>query len=106
MASPRSGRSIPGWYRGRAVHIHTKVHVNSSQRHTGQPFFADDLNDSVADRVPYSERGTPDMRNDDDSIYSEAGGRSAEVTTTPSGDGYRGAITVGIGSSASPRRPA
>ena len=40
----------PGWYRGHAVHIHTKVHVNSSERHTGQLFFADDLNDSVADR--------------------------------------------------------
>jgi hypothetical protein len=73
-----------------------KVHVNSSERHTGQLFFADDLNDSVAEATPYSERGTPDMRNDDDSIYSEAGGRSAEVTMTPSGNGYRGTITVGI----------
>jgi protocatechuate 3,4-dioxygenase beta subunit len=86
----------PGWYRGRAVHIHMKVHVDSSTRHTGQLFFADDLNESVFAASPYADRGSPDMRNDDDDIYGEAGGRSAEVTMSPSGDGYRGTITVGI----------
>jgi protocatechuate 3,4-dioxygenase beta subunit len=86
----------PGWYRGRTVHIHMKVHVNSSERHTGQLFFADDLNDAVYETAPYSERGAPDMRNDDDDIYAQAGGRSAEVAMTPSGNGYRGTITVGI----------
>jgi protocatechuate 3,4-dioxygenase beta subunit len=86
----------PGWYRGRAVHIHMKVHVDSSTRHTGQLFFTDDLTESVYESSPYSDRGSADMRNGDDSIYEQAGGRSAEVAMTPSGDGYRGAITVGI----------
>jgi protocatechuate 3,4-dioxygenase beta subunit len=31
----------PGWYRGRAVHIHMKVHVGGSVVHTGQLFFDD-----------------------------------------------------------------
>ncbi|HEY8217377.1 MAG TPA: intradiol ring-cleavage dioxygenase, partial [Acidimicrobiia bacterium] len=86
----------PGWYRGRAVHIHMKVHVDSSTRHTGQLFFSDDLNDRVYTAAPYADRGAPDVRNEDDDIYADAGGRSAEAVMTPSGDGYRGTITVGI----------
>jgi protocatechuate 3,4-dioxygenase beta subunit len=31
----------PGWYPGRAVHIHLKVHVGGSVVHTGQLFFPD-----------------------------------------------------------------
>ncbi len=26
----------PGWYRGRTVHIHVKVHVGGNEVHTGQ----------------------------------------------------------------------
>jgi protocatechuate 3,4-dioxygenase beta subunit len=37
----------PGWYRGRAVHIHMKVHEGGSVVHTGQLFFDDDLTDQV-----------------------------------------------------------
>jgi protocatechuate 3,4-dioxygenase beta subunit len=86
----------PGWYQGRAVHIHTKVHVDRATRHTGQLFFADSLNDAAYEAAPYARRGAADVRNDDDGIYSEAGGHSAEVAMTPSGNGYRGTITVGI----------
>ena len=31
----------PGWYQGRAVHIHVKVHLGGSVVHTGQLFFPD-----------------------------------------------------------------
>ena len=72
------------------------MHVDSSTRHTGQLFFSDDLNETVFGTAPYSRQGSIDMRNDDDSIYAEAGGRAAEVAMTPSADGYTGAITVGI----------
>ena len=33
----------PGWYQGRAVHIHVKVHVGGNVVHTGQLFFPDAL---------------------------------------------------------------
>src|SRR5436305_14783301 len=35
----------PGWYQGRAVHIHVKVHVGGAVVHTGQLFFSDTLTD-------------------------------------------------------------
>src|SRR5580765_1665508 len=31
----------PGWYPGRAVHIHVKVHVHGNVVHTGQLYFPD-----------------------------------------------------------------
>jgi hypothetical protein len=86
----------PGWYRGRAVHIHMKVHVGGSVVHTGQLFFDDDLTDKVYGSGPYSSRGTPDVRNSADDIYRSAGAASAILAVTPSGQGYAGEITVGV----------
>ena len=37
----------PGWYQGRTVHIHTKVHVGGNVVHTGQLYFADAVTDTV-----------------------------------------------------------
>jgi protocatechuate 3,4-dioxygenase beta subunit len=87
---------FPGWYRGRAVHIHIKVHVGGSVVHTGQLFFPDRFTEGVYTRSPYSSRGNPDMRNADDSIYADAGGATAIVTPTTAGDGYAGSTTLGV----------
>ena len=48
----------PGWYPGRTVHIHVKVHVGGSVVHTGQLFFPDALTDAVYKRkaVPRPRR--------------------------------------------------
>ncbi|WP_166876208.1 hypothetical protein [Salinibacterium sp. ZJ450] len=56
-AGLQHGRNIlwrrwPGWYRGRTVHIHLKVHVNKVNVVTGQLFFDDDLNDVVYQAAP------------------------------------------------------
>ena len=66
----------PGWYQGRTVHIHVKVHVGGAVVHTGQLFFRDSFTAAVYKRAPYKARGAPDMRNADDSIYGEGGSRS------------------------------
>jgi len=46
----------PGWYQGRAVHIHVMVHIGGNIVHTGQFFFSDALTDVVYRRTPYSAR--------------------------------------------------
>ena len=86
----------PGWYPGRAVHIHMKVHVGGSVVHTGQLFFDDRLSDQVYRSAPYSSRGARDTRNSADSIYRDAGAASAILAMTPNGNGYVGEITVGV----------
>jgi protocatechuate 3,4-dioxygenase beta subunit len=49
----------PGWYQGRTVHIHTKVHLGGNVVHTGQLFFPD----AVFKRSPYNRRPNRDQRN-------------------------------------------
>src|SRR3954447_12487906 len=47
----------PGWYQGRAVHVHVKVHIGGSVVHTGQFFFPDATTDVVYRSAPYAARG-------------------------------------------------
>jgi len=85
----------PGWYQGRAVHIHVMVHIGGNIVHTGQFFFSDALTDAVYELVPYSARPNRSTRNADDSIYRNGGSRSMQkVTKTASG--YRAGITMGV----------
>ena len=85
----------PGWYTGRAVHIHIKVHVTSSVQHTGQLFFPEDVTDAVYKKAPYNSRQGPDVRNASDGIY-RSGGASTVLPVKASGDGYTAAITLGV----------
>ena len=85
----------PGWYRGRTVHIHIKVHVGGNVVHTGQLYFPDKLTDTVYAAAPYSKRPARDTRNVNDSIYG-AGGAGSTVRLARSGSGYVGTITMGV----------
>ena len=85
----------PGWYRGRAVHIHVKVHTGGRVVHTGQFFFPDALTDEVYKAAPYSSRGKPDMTDAADSIYRNGGSKSV-LTVKASGRGYVGSIVMGV----------
>ena len=80
--------NYPGWYRGRAVHIHTKVHLDDTTVLTSQIFFDDELNSEIFRSAPY--RGDPDTTNLEDSI---AGGDPAEngsQATASTDDALRG----------------
>ena len=85
----------PGWYRGRAVHIHVKVHLGGTVVHTGQLFFPDTLTDAVYAKAPYTRRPNRDTRNATDSIYRNGGSRSL-LTVKTSGSGYVGSIAMGV----------
>jgi protocatechuate 3,4-dioxygenase beta subunit len=86
----------PGWYTGRAVHIHVKVHRGGNVVHTGQLFFNDSLTDAVYRAEPYADRGSRDTRNATDSFFAQAGGSAAVLAVTKLGSRYAGAITVGV----------
>ncbi len=85
----------PGWYTGRAVHIHVKVHLGGNVVHTGQLFFPDTLTDRVYQRSPYSTRPARDTRNTTDAIFRNGGSRSM-LKVARSGSGYVGAIVLGV----------
>jgi protocatechuate 3,4-dioxygenase beta subunit len=86
----------PGWYQGRAVHIHVKVHVGGSVVHTGQLFFPAVVTNAVFRRKPYSTHGTtPDTLNASDSIFRN-GGSKGMLKLEKSGTGYVGRIAMGV----------
>jgi protocatechuate 3,4-dioxygenase beta subunit len=85
----------PGWYRGRTVHIHVKVHLGGNVVHTGQLYFSDALTDRVFRRRPYSRRPNRDTRNATDSVFRNGGKRSL-LSLRRSGSGYVGAIAMGV----------
>jgi protocatechuate 3,4-dioxygenase beta subunit len=85
----------PGWYQGRTVHIHVKVHVGGRVVHTGQLFFPDTLTDVVYEKAPYSARPNRDVRNAQDSIYVN-GGKRGVLKLAKSGAGYVGTIAMGV----------
>ena len=85
----------PGWYTGRAVHIHVKVHVGGNVVHTGQLFFSDTLTDTVYRKAPYNTRPSRDLRNAADSIYRNGGSKSI-LALRRNAAGYIGTITMGV----------
>jgi len=85
----------PGWYQGRTVHIHVKVHVAGNVLHTGQLYFSDSLTDKVFRRKPYSRRARRTTRNANDFVFAQ-GGRRSLLSVHKSGTGYLGAITMGV----------
>jgi protocatechuate 3,4-dioxygenase beta subunit len=85
---------FPGWYRGRAVHIHLKVH-QGDQTWTGQLFFDEATIDAVYATAPYSSRGPAETSNSADSIFDETDG-STVVAAELAADRAGGSVTVGI----------
>ena len=85
----------PGWYHGRTVHIHVKVHVGGAVVHTGQLFFSDTLTDKVYTASPYNRRPNRDVRNAEDSIFVN-GGKRGILAVTKAGSGYLGSIAMGV----------
>jgi protocatechuate 3,4-dioxygenase beta subunit len=85
----------PGWYTGRTVHVHVKVHVGGRVVHTGQLYFRDTLTDAVFRKAPYSKRPNRDTRNATDPIFGN-GGRRSLLTVRRHGAGYTGSIRMGV----------
>ena len=76
----------PGWYEGRAVHIHLKIRTQDGYDFTSQVFFDESLTDKVFAKAPYNGRGERLLRNEDDSIYNESNGQMMlKVDETDSG---------------------
>jgi len=85
----------PGWYQGRAVHIHVKVHVGGQVVHTGQLFFPDGVTATAYKVAPYTRRPGPDMLNAQDSIFVN-GGRRGMLALKKTATGYTGTIAIGV----------
>lgn len=89
----------PGWYPGRAVHIHFKVRsapeADPGFEFTSQLFFDETLTDRVHAGEPYRQHGPRNRRNEDDGIFRR-GGSELLLALEASGSGYAGTFEVGL----------
>lgn len=93
----------PGWYAGRAVHIHFKLRLfagsATTYEFTSQFFFDEDLTDVVHALSPYNNKGRRDRLNSMDGIYNSlSASEQAALTlqTTQNGSAYTGVINLGV----------
>ena len=90
----------PGWYRGRAVHVHFKIRATTANGQvsdfTSQLFFDETLNDQIFAQSPYAQNGAAGrLRNTGDGIFQQSGGKLT-IAPTKSGDGYIAAFDIGL----------
>ena len=82
----------PGWYPGRTVHIHAKVHLDRQTVLTTQLYFDDAFTDRVAAQQPYAGESGRDAFNENDGLYEP----DLELTLSEEGDAYLGLITLNV----------
>ncbi|MFS7878958.1 intradiol ring-cleavage dioxygenase [Streptomyces asiaticus] len=101
---------FPGWYRGRCVHIHTKVHIGGKLTddgyegghtcHTGQLFFAEEAVLDSAKVAPYNTSTTERTTLDEDGIYpgngAQGGLLKVKYRKGKIEKGVVGSLTLGV----------
>lgn len=85
----------PGWYEGRAVHIHTAVWLDGSRTHTGQLYFNEAYSDSVYATGEYTRFGPPDTPWSQDGLIGEPD-RDGTAITLAAAQTYDGPGTLGL----------
>jgi protocatechuate 3,4-dioxygenase beta subunit len=84
----------PGWYQGRAVHIHFKIR-SGGREFTSQLFFDEDLTSKIYAGQPYARKGTGWLRNARDGIY-RGGGSQLLLSPTAESNGYSATFDIGM----------
>jgi protocatechuate 3,4-dioxygenase beta subunit len=108
----------PGWYSGRAIHIHLKVHLGGEYRadtyggghvsHTGQLFFPEDLTSQIAKMQPYAKRlNVYRTTQDEDQIFQSQHGSSSmvrieRIRSGSNAEGFVATATLAIDPEATP----
>jgi protocatechuate 3,4-dioxygenase beta subunit len=89
----------PGWYQGRAVHIHFKIRTDPEAdagfEFTSQLFFDDGLSRSVFSTGVYAQKGAQDIPNESDGIFNQSGGATL-LSVTQDGDGYKATFPIAV----------
>lgn len=103
----------PGYYQGRATHIHVKVHIGGRRSgrvltgghvaHTGQIFFPESTSNRVYARSPYNQETAARVPNRSDQIYRQQGGSRALLRLKGRiGSNLAGTIALGVNPRATP----
>jgi protocatechuate 3,4-dioxygenase beta subunit len=85
----------PGWYPGRTVHIHVRIHLDATSLLTTQVYFPDSVTDAVLTTPPYDSRGARSTTNATDAI-ARNGIDDLLLDIVGEGEGYASSIVLGV----------
>ena len=86
----------PGWYQGRATHIHVEIYVNGRSVKTTQIAFPENVTAQVYRSGVYAAHGQNSTTNASDMVFAD--GTSTEMATLvgDTATGYTATITLGV----------
>jgi len=89
----------PGWYGGRAVHVHFKIRAADASRgtedFTSQLYFDDRLTERIFALEPYAKRARRWLRNAEDGLYRD-GGSQLLLAPEAEGRGYAASFDIAL----------
>ncbi len=107
----------PGWYQGRTIHVHLKIHVGGTAAakhsgghvaHTGQLFFPEDITADVAGIAPYAAHSAVHRTlHSEDHVFQSQGGaqamlKLARLQKGSDASGFLATATVAVDPAATP----
>jgi protocatechuate 3,4-dioxygenase beta subunit len=81
----------PGWYPGRTIHIHVRIHLDATTVLVTQLYFPEEVTDAVHALAPYASHGHRDTTNARDAIFAA----DVLLDLAADGDAYDAALILG-----------
>lgn len=86
----------PGWYQGRATHIHAEVTIDGVSRKVTQMAFPESVNNTVHSSGVYASRGSNPMSNAADGIFADSLTSELVTPTGSPSSGYAATFQIAI----------
>jgi len=86
----------PGWYQGRATHIHLEVTVNGRSAKVTQIAFPEDVTAAVYRSSVYASRGQNPTTNSRDNVFSDGVSQELVALVGDTASGYSGTFQIGV----------
>jgi protocatechuate 3,4-dioxygenase beta subunit len=86
----------PGWYAGRATHIHVDVFVNRALVKTTQVAFPESTTAAVYSTGVYASKGQNPTSTASDNVFSDGTQSEMATLTGNTSSGYTASLTIGI----------
>jgi len=86
----------PGWYNGRATHIHVEVYVNAQRVKVTQIAFPENISAQVYSQGAYASKGQNTTTNARDGVFSDGVDDELATVTGSAGSGLTASLTIGI----------
>jgi len=86
----------PGWYMGRATHIHVEIYMSGRSIKTTQIAFPESVSSAVYRTGVYASKGQNTTSNAGDMVFADGVQDELAAVTGDTASGYTATITIGV----------